>query len=175
MPVSTEETGETMAVAEDAGAEAPQPKKSKLPFLIGVVLMLLLGGGGFYAVYSGKVLPHAAKEDAASGHDAHEADPLPDIAYVPLEPLTISLKDAGARHLRFVAQLEVPKAYEADVEHLKPRVMDVLNGYLRAVDVHLLEEPTAMMRLRAQMLRRIRLVAGDGRVRDLLIIEFVLN
>ncbi len=53
--------------------------------------------------------------------------------------------------------------------------MDVLNGYLRAVDVPALEDPSSLIRLRAQMLRRVQIVTGEGRVRDLLIIEFVLN
>ena len=58
---------------------------------------------------------------------------------------------------------------------LKPRVMDVLNGFLRAVEVQELEDPAALIRLRAQMLRRIQIVVGEGRVNDLLIVEFVLN
>ena len=58
---------------------------------------------------------------------------------------------------------------------LMPRVLDVLNTYLRAVEVRDLEEPAALARLRAQMLRRIQVVTGEGRVRDLLIAEFVLN
>lgn len=159
-----------------AGEETLPKKKSKLPLLIGLVLMLALGGGGFYAVYSGLVLaPHS--DAAIHGADANVPTPeaLPEIAYVALDPLAISLNGTGARHLRFVAQLEVPQAYQKDVELLKPRVMDVLNGYLRAVDVKLLENPSAMMRLRAQMLRRIQIVTGEGRIRDLLIIEFVLN
>ncbi len=53
--------------------------------------------------------------------------------------------------------------------------MDILNGYLRAVDVRDLEDPSALIRLRAQMLRRIQIVTGEGRVKDLLIMEFVLN
>jgi flagellar FliL protein len=77
--------------------------------------------------------------------------------------------------LRFSAQLEVAEAYKAEVELLKPRVMDVLNGYLRAVEVTDLENPSALFKLRAQMLRRVQIVTGEGRVRDLLIIEFVLN
>jgi len=161
----------------EATDEAPK-KKSKLPLLIGLVLMLLLGGGGFYAVYSGMIFAPAA-EDGAHGDATLEAevvpDALPEIGFVALDPMVISLAGKGAKHLRFVAQLEVPLAYEKDVEHLKPRVMDVLNGYLRAVDPALLEDPSALMRLRAQMLRRVQIVTGDGRVRDLLIIEFVLN
>ncbi|MCE5975048.1 flagellar basal body-associated FliL family protein [Sinirhodobacter sp. WL0062] len=159
-----------MAETETAGEETPK-KRSKLPLLIGLVLMLGLGGGAFYAVYSGLILgaPHAAEPHG----DTPEA--LPEIAFVPLDPMVVSLSGTAARHLRFSAQLEVPLAYEADVEHLKPRVMDVLNGYLRAVDVAELEDPSALIRLRAQMLRRVQIVVGEGRVRDLLVIEFVLN
>ncbi|MDD8023269.1 MAG: flagellar basal body-associated FliL family protein [Paracoccaceae bacterium] len=154
--------------------EAAPKKKSKLPLIIGLVLMLALGGGGFYAVYSGLILgPAAHKTDAHSEEVAPEA--LPEIAFVPLDPMVISLSGSSARHLRFSAQLEVPLAYQKDVEHLKPRVMDVLNGYLRAVEVSDLEDPAALIRLRAQMLRRVQIVVGEGRVRDLLIIEFVLN
>lgn len=159
-----------------AGEEELPKKKSKLPLMIGLLLMLALGGGGFYAVYSGLVLtPHSGDASHGEGGPTPEPDALPAIAYVALDPLTISLNGSGARHLRFVAQLEVSQAVQNDVELLKPRVMDVLNGYLRAVNMKLLEDPAAMMRLRAQMLRRIQIVTGDGRVRDLLIIEFVLN
>jgi len=38
-----------------------------------------------------------------------------------------------------------------------------------------LEDPLALVRLRAQMLRRVQMVTGEGRVRDLLITEFVIN
>jgi flagellar FliL protein len=51
----------------------------------------------------------------------------------------------------------------------------VLNGYLRAVDAADLEDPAALVRVRAQMLRRVQLVTGEGRVRDLLVTEFLLN
>jgi flagellar FliL protein len=56
-----------------------------------------------------------------------------------------------------------------------PRVVDVLNGFLRAVDVTDLEDPAALLRLRAQMLRRVQIVTGEGAVRDLLVMEFVVN
>ena len=56
-----------------------------------------------------------------------------------------------------------------------PRILDVLNTYLRAVEVRDLEEPAALVRLRAQMLRRVQVVTGEGRVRDLLVTEFVMN
>lgn len=156
-------------------AEVPK-KKGRKGLIIGLVLALVLGGSGFYAVYSGvflgqdKVLAHA---DAAQVETINTLAP---VAFVPLEPLVISLGPGSRnKHLRFRAELEVVPGSEGDVAKLTPRVMDVLNSYLRAVAISDLEDPAALINLRAQMLRRIQLVTGEGRVRDLLIMEFVLN
>ncbi|WP_172297618.1 flagellar basal body-associated protein FliL [Pseudoruegeria sp. HB172150] len=171
-------------MAEDVDEEdGALKKKSKLPMLIGTVLALVLGGGGFFAVYSGMILgPEDAQDAAADAHgDPHaeameDALPLPQVAFVPIDPLVINLgTGASSRHLRFRAQLEVTPQYQQDVTDVLPRVQDVLNSYLRAVSIDDLEDPTALIRLRAQMLRRIKIVTGEGRVRDLLIMEFVLN
>ena len=155
----------------DVPTDVAPKKKSKLPLIIGVVLALVLGGGGFYATVSGMIL--------GSGHgpaQAAEIAALPDIAFVPLAPLVVSLGAAAqSRHLRFTANLEVAGAHTAEVVLLQPRILDVLNGYLRAVEVAELEDPSALVRIRAQMLRRIQIGSGEGRVRDLLITEFVLN
>jgi flagellar protein FliL len=164
-------TAAVAATAEAAEGEAPK-KRSKKPLLIGLVLALLLGGGGFYATYSG-ILMGGGEEHA---EEDHAPGPLIGIAFVPLETIVISLgADSGSEHLRFTAQLEVVDTAAADVTTLAPRILDVLNTYLRAIDTASIEDPQAMARLRAQMLRRIQVVTGEGRVRDLLITEFVLN
>lgn len=161
-------------MAEDAEPQDVAPKKkSKKPLLIGLVLALLLGGGGFYATWSGMILggggdAHAAEEPAVSA--------LPAIAFVPIDPLVISLGAAGNnRHLRFSSQVEVNEAHAEEVTKLLPRIVDVLNGYLRAIDVKEFDDPAALVRMRAQLLRRIQVVTGNGRVRDFLVTEFVLN
>jgi flagellar FliL protein len=59
------------------------------------------------------------------------------------------------------------------VERLSPRVLDILNSYLRAIDIAILEDPGALITVRAQMLRRIQIVIGEDFVTDLLITEFV--
>jgi flagellar protein FliL len=161
-------------VAETEAAEEEAPKKrSKKPLLIGVVLAVLLGGGGFYATWSGMIL---GGEDTAAHSEEAGPSPLHGIAFVPLETLVISLgPESGSEHLRFTAQVEVVDTAAPDVTLLAPRILDVLNGYLRAIDVTEIEDPSAMARLRSQMLRRVQMVVGDGRVRDLLITEFVLN
>ncbi|MDZ4095867.1 MAG: flagellar basal body-associated FliL family protein [Paracoccaceae bacterium] len=160
-----------MADAEEPQDAAPK-KKSKLPLIIGVFLAMTLGGGGFFAAYTGLILGHGGDQHATEP----AVGPLPDIAFVPVDAVVISLGAAAHNtHLRMTSQLEVAKPYSAEVTLLMPRILDVVNGYLRAIEVSQLEDPTALVRLRAQMLRRIQIVTGEGRVRDLLITEFVLN
>ncbi|WP_050527792.1 flagellar basal body-associated FliL family protein [Pseudorhodobacter aquimaris] len=160
-----------MAEAETPDEEATPKKKSKLPIMIGAVLALVLGGGGFYATWSGMILGAHEEEVAVV-----TSSPLPDIAFVPVEPIIVSLTPgSSARHLRFTSQIEVNTPMVEEVTLLMPRIMDIMNGYLRAIDVTQLEDPSALIRIRAHMLRRIQIVTGEGRVRDLLITEFVLN
>ena len=82
--------------------------------------------------------------------------------------------EAMSEHLKITLVIEVGPGREAEVEAVKPRVIDILNGFLRAVDEREFHLPRSMERLRAQMLRRVQLVTPEGAVRDLLIQEFVL-
>ena len=160
-----------MAETQDPPVEQPK-KRSKKPIFIGVLMAFLLGGAGFYATWTGLILGqgggHAAEGDGVI--------PLPEIAFVPVEPLIISL---GAieenRHLRFASQLEVAGGHSDEGTPPLPRSSGIMKSSLRAVDVAELENPTGLVRMRAQMLRRIQIVTGEGRVRDLLVTEFVLN
>jgi len=164
-----------MADDDLAEGEALKPSKKK-PLILGLVLAIVMGGGGFYAMYSGMLGGSSHKVTDDHGDDHGTPTAAADVAFVALDPLIISLGPAAAnRHLRFAAQLEVTPKKESSVTALTPRVLDVLNGYLRAVDITDLEDPSALIRLRAQMLRRVQVVTGEGQVRDLLITEFVLN
>jgi len=151
----------------------PTPKTSKLPLILGLVLGLAGAGGGFFAAWSGLIL---GSESTAKA-DIEEAPDVKDqVAFLPVDPLTISLGNtANAKHLRFRADLEVPALHKEEVKKVLPRVVDVLNSYLRALDPGDLEERAALPRLRAQMLRRVQTVVGRDRVNDLLVMEFVLN
>lgn len=157
-------------------------KPSRIGLVIGLVMALAGGVAGFYSTYSGLVSGliggsgHAPTAEAQATEGADAETPRADVGFVPLEPITISLGPrAESRYLRFSAQLEVAPAHASEVEYLIPRIMDVLNIYLRALDPLELEEPAALLRLRAQMLRRVQIVTGPGYVSDLLVMEFVLN
>ncbi len=163
-----------MADEDDAETGDQKKKKGGILGLLLPVILLVGGGGGGFAVTYGGLLDSLLAPDKPEVAAAKEA--AKDVAYVPIEPFTVSLgSGAHARHLRFSAQLEVSPESQHSVTEMTPRIVDTLNTYLRAVDEEELDAPGAMVRLRGQMLRRIDVVLGNEAVRDLLIMEFVLN
>lgn len=154
-------------MATPAPADAP-PKKGKGK-LIALLLVPLLGAGaGFGAVAMGLVGGEAAEEPEVHAED---------VAFVALPPLVVNLTGPGAdgRMLRFAAQVETTPEHLHALEAVVPRLVDVLNGYLRALSPADLDGPQALIGLRAQMLRRVQVVAGPDLARDLLVMEFVIN
>lgn len=162
---------EDVVANDEARQEVVVKKVSKMPVILAFFLFFVLGLAGFYALYSGMILGpnHVAKGPL-------DSNGLADVAFVPIDQLTISLGEASSKsHLQFTAQLEVNANRAEAVKALSPRILDVINGYLRAVDTADLTERDALVRLRAHLLRRIQMVTGQGSVRDLLVTQFVLD
>jgi len=160
-------------MSEDEQPEEQEPKKgSKLPILLGIILAIVGGGAGFYLTWSGTIL--GAPEEVVAEEEPEEG--LPDLEYISMDQLVISLPPSSrSKHLVFRGSLEVPSSYKADVEKLLPRITDVMNSYLRALDPGDFEAPAALVAIRAQLLQRIKIIVGQKRVNDLLVLEFVLN
>lgn len=158
---------------EEAPAK-PSPLKILIPATISAVV---LGGvaAGVAFVMSGP----KAECVGVSGEMAHGekiTKNYDDIAFVNLEPLVISLgPNANSDYLKISITLETFGPQKKKIEHLVPKFRDVLNTYLRAVDEGDIAEPAAMIRLRAQMLRRIQLIAPPDTIENVLITDFVLN
>lgn len=142
--------------------------------LIGALLAVAGGLGGYFASSTGLIFAPESTQAKPAEHTSKES--YADVAFVPLEPITVSLPRGSAyNHLLFRAELDVNKAHESEVRTVLPRIVDVLNSYLRAVEVSDIQETASLTRLRAQMLRRAQIVAGPDRINDLLVMEFVLN
>jgi flagellar FliL protein len=149
-------------------------KPTKLPLILAIVACMAGIGGGFFAVFSGLILSNDSPEQ--SENEKASMEDIADIAFVEIDPITVTLRPgSSSKHLSFRSQLEVPKIYREDVEHLLPRIIDVMNGYLSALETEDFENPAIIIRLRSQLLRRIQVVTGLDRVNDLLVMEFVLN
>lgn len=167
-----------MSITADPDTDENPPKKaSKLPLLIGLVLALAGGAGGFFAAQSG-LLPFVAapvsSKDAEITSDSKVV--TEDVTFIALDPITVTFPPGSSRQLlRVTTQLDVAPYNAEQVEKITPRIVDILNSYLRAVQVGDVETPTGLIRLRTQMLHRAQVVAGEGVIRDLLITEFILN
>ena len=149
-------------------------RSSKLPLVIGILAFITFGGIGFIAVFSWKLLAPGHETNIDTGTDP-SLNAL-ELRFVSLEPLLVSINRTDPpRQLRLEAQLEVDPSSQRDVEAQIPRIMDAMNSYLRAVEMADLREPEALLRIRAQLLRRIQVIVGDGRVRGLLITKFLVS
>lgn len=169
------------AETPDGEADGAQQKKKGLmgPIMIGLAAAVVLGAGAAFAVMSGLApIGDAPKETAEEKKKREAKEALaktPPPVFVAFEPLTITVVADGApRQLRLQLSLETTEPFAPRVEEMRPRVLDALNTMLRAMNQDELTEPSSLDRLRAQMLRRIRIATDPTAVKDLLITEFVI-
>lgn len=149
-----------------------KPKKSKLGLILIVLGILLAGGGGVAVGYLGLI-----PENLLSGEKNKSKLPsIDNTIFINLPAIIIPLgENANAKHLRAIFSVETDPNYKDRIEKLQPRLMDMLNTYLRAVEEKELINPERFQNLQAQMLRRARLVAGEDAVKNLLVQEFILQ
>lgn len=169
---------------EDQETDAEQPKKKGgilMPLIIGVVGAVALGGGAAFTVASGLVdIPGitdtAKKEGEEDGKKAEKAEKeKPKPAFVSLEPLNVTvLRNGRPRTLRMTLTLETVAGEETGITELTPRITDAFNTLLRAIDENDLTDPTALDRLRAQMIRRVRLATDGAPITNVLIEEYLI-
>lgn len=152
-------------------APAEAAPKSKKGMIISAVLALVLAGAGFAVTYTGIL------QGLLGGGESHEASATaPESpAFVPIDTITIAIEGPPKRQFRLSAQIEVPPSQAKAVAEQMPRVLNVLQGFLRAVEPDQLADRAAWFDLRLKMLYRIRMVLGEDRVRDLLITDFIVN
>lgn len=168
------------AMTTDGSAKKTRKKGSRL-LLFGAAALLLLGGGAGTAWV---LVPGAAefmrKIYGLSAAPAEEADataPSPQArpVFVELPEMTLTLPNAGRpRQLRLKLAMEVAADPGQPPELMSPRVYDSLVLYLRTLRDGELEGALAMDRLRGDLHRRLDLLLGEGRVRDVLITGFVV-
>lgn len=157
------------AATDPAEADTKGGKGGKLkPLLLGIVLALAGAGGGYFAATSGLLGGGEGKPEGPTGV-------IPS-AFVDVTPMIVSIaRQGGISQLRLKLSLEVEETAAGDVAAAMPRILDVLNSYLRALDTVDIGDPAMLVRLRAQMLRRVQIVVGGDAVKDLLVQEFVVN
>ncbi|MFQ5562723.1 MAG: flagellar basal body-associated protein FliL [Parvularculaceae bacterium] len=162
---------------EDAPEERKKKSSTIKSVLFSAIIAMTMGVAAAAGVYFFAPDSKACVADTAVASEGHNnARDKRNVTFVNLEPLVVTLgPNAKSSYLKISVSLETSHSYEKELDELSPRFRDALNTYLRAVDENDLIVPAAMARLRAQMLRRLQLVASEQAVTNVLITEFVLT
>lgn len=158
----------------------PPRRKGRL-LLVSLAALLLVGGGGGAAWMFVPGVQDAvrkitggqpAEAEASSAPSSPAARPI----FVELPEMTLTLPNGGRpRQLRLKLAMEVNgDPAQPPPELMTPRVYDSLVLYLRTLRDGELEGALAMDRLRGDLHRRLDLLLGGGKVRDVLITGFVV-
>ena len=189
------------AVSDGEGGEgAPAKKKLPLLFIIIPAALVVLGGGGAAAFLLMKPKPaeaeagdHAkpAKKEEKKGGDhgggkEGEADPAagtiaagPDgVTFYTLPDMIVNIQSPDGRptYLKLKLTLEMKDAELAT--HLQgemPRMQDMFQGFLRELRPEDLAGSAGSYQLRAEILRRVNLIAAPGKVDAVLIEEMLVQ
>jgi flagellar FliL protein len=182
---------------EPAAAEKAGGGRGKLMMfgLIGLLALAGAGGAGAYfmGLFSAAPPPVAAAlPDPASGTadgpppgeptpapGEHETAPAaPKVIFVDLPDVLVNLS-SDSKRMRFLKlrlAVEVSSQATADtVVQYTPRIMDSFQLYLRSLTVDDLGGPSALHRLKQEMLARINLALDPGRIDDVLFKEMLVQ
>jgi flagellar protein FliL len=164
-----------------ANASAKNTRRKGRLLLFGLAALLLIGGGGAGAWAFLPGVQEAVRKTILgqpSGEDAAEAAPPVNLRpiFVEVPEMTLTLPNGGRpRQLRLKLAFEVngdPAQPPPDL--MNPRIYDSLVLYLRTLRDSELDGALAMDRLRGDLHRRLDLLLGEGRVRDVLITSLVV-
>ncbi len=171
--------------------------KGKLIAMI-LIPLLLLGGGGAGAYFTGMLdgvlgkTPAAEEGEAATAEgeekseEAAKDEPKVDkdgkpieVAFLKIPDLIVNLNtdDGGPqRYLRLAVQLELASAADqAAVEKILPRVVDQFQTYLRELRIQDLRGSKGIYRLQIELLNRVNAAAAPVKVKDVLFQEILIQ
>lgn len=147
-------------------ADAPAKGKSKLVPIILVVAML---GAGFASTYLGFWSPMSLM---ATKHEEAPAPELPQVQFVDVPQIVLSLSGPSARTLVMTVKLETDATHRPEVEHLLPRLSDAFNSFLADIDPSAFEKRGILDIVRDELATRAVFVLGKEAFSDILITEF---
>ena len=189
------------AAADGEADAAPAKKKLPLLFIIVPAALLVLGGGGGAAFvlmqpkaaaaeggHGEKAAGHAPAKKSGGGHGAAEgeADPAlgvisdgPDgVVFFTLPDMVVNIQAPGGRptFLKLKLTLEMKDASLAyHLQSEMPRMQDMFQSFLRELRPEDLAGSAGSFQLRAEILRRVNLIAAPGKVDAVLIEEMLVN
>ncbi|MEN5147602.1 flagellar basal body-associated FliL family protein [Brevundimonas diminuta] len=190
------------AEGEGDAAEAPAKKKIPLLFIIIPAALVVLGGGGATAFLMMKPKPaeasggHAApakdekkaKKEGGGHGGGKEGEAAPGagkiaagpdgVTFYTLPDMIVNIQSADGRptYLKLRLTLEMKDASVAShLEAEAPRMQDMFQSFLRELRPEDLAGSAGSYQLRAEILRRVNLIAAPGKVDAVLIEEMLVQ
>ena len=192
------------AATPEGAEDAPKKKKLPLLFIIIPAALVVLGGGGGAAFFLMQPKPAAAEDghgaEKKGGHDKKAdkkggghggggdaaADPSlgviaegPDgVTFFTLPDMVVNIQAADGRptYLKLKLTLETKDAHVAEqLQGEMPRMQDMFQGFLRELRPEDLAGSAGSFQLRAEILRRVNLLAAPGKVDAVLIEEMLVQ
>ena len=165
------EAGKDSGSEAAAEPDAPKKKTRKLVIVGGGVVVFLAIAGGLEGAGMLPFLHHAASNKTAAA-----ASSAPQ--FVDLPEIVVNL-DAGPRHETFAkvqCRVEANSAADgAKVTAALPRIVDMLQTYLRAMRPDELQSGAGLYRLKEAFLARATIVVPDARLDDILFQELLVQ
>lgn len=183
---------------------APKKKKLPLLFIVIPAALVVLGGGGGAAFFLMQPKPASADEgghgaEKKGGHEKKAekksgghgpadgpADPAlgviaegPDgVTFLTLPDMVVNIQapDGRPTFLKLKLTLETHDAHVAEqLQAEMPRMQDMFQGFLRELRPDDLAGSAGSFQLRAEILRRVNLIAAPGKVDAVLIEEMLVQ
>lgn len=186
------------AEGEDGAAGASGKKKIPLLFIVIPAALVVLGGGGATAFMlmkpksaeaAGGHAPPAKEEKKGGGHGGGKEGEAPagagkvaagpdGVTFYTLPDMIVNIQSVDGRptYLKLRLTLEMKDASVAS--HLQaeaPRMQDMFQGFLRELRPEDLAGSAGSYQLRAEILRRVNLIAAPGKVDAVLIEEMLVQ
>jgi flagellar FliL protein len=161
--------------AEEAPAEATQPKAPKGTSPIVMALLVLnLGASGFGVFKLMTATPAAAATVAPKVEKSPKEITGPVVA---LEPFVVNLDEPGtARYLKMTVQLELVNEKDGEeIEKSKQVIRDEVLSYLSGLHVKDTLGATAKDTIREALMKRLEAVVGEHKVRRMFFQEFMVQ
>ncbi len=163
-----------MADEEKQGEQNEEPKKPKkmLFILIGVVGLLVVGGGGFFAYTKFFASPPVAEE-------APLPEEVPEAVgeMFAMKPFVVNLADPKAkRYLKIQMSLEVESVEALEkITKLEPRLQDIVIMMLTSLSFEEVMTPEGKLRIRDELHERFSQVTRPYKVINIYFTEFVVQ
>jgi flagellar FliL protein len=163
---------------EAAGGDGEAPKRrklsgKKLAIFVGLPV-LLLGGAYQFGVLDGLM----GGGEEAGEHEAEKEEPPKEAVYIELPDMLVNLRSTGKQptYLKLAVSLELDDPLVvAEVEKVKPRIIDRFQVYLRELRAEDISGSAGVYRLKEELLARINSAIEPNEVKDVLFREMLIQ